>query len=46
MALFGPDGSNRRCPFIGVKRPSELRPIKSEVDPEQTFGNSARKRFL
>jgi hypothetical protein len=33
VALFGPDGSNRRCPFIGVKRPSELRPIKSEVDP-------------
>jgi hypothetical protein len=37
LALFGPDGSNWRCPFRRAKRTSQLRTQTSEFDPERTF---------
>ena len=36
MALFGHAGAARRCPFIEVKRTSQLRAPKSENDPTET----------
>src|ERR1700694_3485724 len=36
LALFGHAGAARRCPFIEVKRTSQLRAPKSENDPTET----------
>jgi beta-galactosidase GanA len=36
LALFGPDGSNWRCPFMRAKRTSQLRTQTSEFDPNRT----------
>ena len=36
MALFGPNGSNWRCPFRRAKRTSQLRTQTSEFDPTRT----------
>jgi hypothetical protein len=36
LALFGPDGSNWRCPFIGAKRTSLVRVINMPSSPKQS----------
>ena len=36
LALFGPDGSNWRCPFMRAKRTSQMRTQTSEFDPFET----------
>src|SRR5207302_2851014 len=41
LALFGSNGSSRRCPASGVKRSSSLLMLRSENDPS---GHEASRR--
>ena len=36
LALLGPDGSNRRCPFIGIRRTPLVRVINMLRSPKQS----------